>query len=166
MGQTSSSLWTPLKVPGFRALWLGYSAFMLGDQFYSVALTWLLLKFTDSGVLLGSVLLVGAIPRALFMLVGGALVDRVTPRPILRWFSIAVTAIVAGLTLLLASQRLETWQLYVIAVLIGICDAFFYPAATASVPKMVDQAQCLPPMRWCRAEIKSRRSPGRRWRVC
>ncbi len=43
MSQTAS-LWQPLRQRDFRALWLGYSAFMLGDQFYFVALTWLLLN--------------------------------------------------------------------------------------------------------------------------
>ena len=140
MSQTAS-LWTPLKLRDFRALWLGYSAFMLGNQFYFVALTWLLLDLTDSGALLGSVLMVAAIPRLIFMLVGGAVVDRVSPRPVLRIFSLAVTIIIGVLTLLLWREALDIGLLYVIAALIGVCDAFFYPAATSSVPKMVDKAQ-------------------------
>ncbi len=141
MNRSSPSLWMPLKLRDFRALWLGYSAFMLGNQFYFVALTWLLLKLTDSGALLGSVLVVAAIPRLIFMLVGGAVVDRFSPRPVLRVFSLAVTIIVGTLTLLLARDALNLGLLYVIAALIGVCDAFFYPAATASVPKMIDKAQ-------------------------
>jgi MFS family permease len=140
MSQTAS-LWAPLKLRDFRALWLGYSAFMLGNQFYFVALTWLLLDLTDSGALLGSVLMVAAVPRLIFMLVGGAVVDRVSPRPVLRVFSLAVTMIIGTLTLLLWREALDIGLLYVIAALIGMCDAFFYPAATASVPKMVDKAQ-------------------------
>lgn len=141
MNQTSASLWAPLKLRDFRALWLGYSAFMLGNQFYFVALTWLLLDLTDSGALLGSVLVVAAIPRMVFMLIGGAVVDRFSPRPVLRFFSIAVTIVVGTLTLLLWREVLSIGLLYVIAALIGVCDAFFYPAATASVPKMVDKVQ-------------------------
>lgn len=135
------SLWTPLKQRDFRALWLGYSAFMLGNQFYFVALTWLLLDLTDSGALLGSVLMVAAIPRLIFMLVGGAVVDRFSPRPVLRVFSLAVTLILGTLTLLLWREALSVGWLYVIAALIGVSDAFFYPAATSSVPKMMDKAQ-------------------------
>jgi MFS family permease len=135
------SLWAPLKLRDFRALWLGYSAFMLGNQFYFVALTWLLLDLTDSGALLGSVLMVAAIPRLIFMLVGGAVVDRVSPRPVLRLFSLAVTLIIGLLTLLLWREALSLGRLYVIAALIGVSDAFFYPAATSSVPKMIDKAQ-------------------------
>ncbi|CAG0932358.1 hypothetical protein TFLX_02562 [Thermoflexales bacterium] len=141
MNQIPPSLWQPLTRRDFRALWLGYSAFMLGNQFYFVALTWLLLDLTDSGALLGSVLVVAAIPRMVFMLIGGAVVDRFSPRPVLRVFSSAVTIVVGTLTLLLSREALGIGALYVIAALIGLCDAFFYPAATASVPKMIDQAQ-------------------------
>jgi MFS family permease len=104
-------------------------------------LTWLLLDLTDSGALLGSVLMVAAIPRLIFMLVGGAVVDRVSPRPVLRLFSLAVTLIIGLLTLLLWREALSLGRLYVIAALIGVSDAFFYPAATSSVPKMIDKAQ-------------------------
>ena len=114
---------------------------MLGNQFYFVALTWLLLELTDSGALLGSVLMVAAIPRLIFMLVGGAVVDRFSPRPVLRVFSLAVTIIVGTLTLLLWREALSIGWLYVIAALIGVSDAFFYPAAMSSVPKMIDKAQ-------------------------
>jgi len=77
----------------------------------------------------------------IFMLVGGAVVDRVSPRPVLRVFSLAVTIIIGVLTLLLSREALDIGLLYVIAALIGVCDAFFYPAATSSVPKMIDKAQ-------------------------
>jgi MFS family permease len=110
---------------------------MLGNQFFFVALTWLLLQLTDSGALLGSVLMVGAIPRMGFMLVGGAVVDRWAPPPVLRILSLLVTGIVATLALLLGQNALEIWHVFVIALLIGLSDAFFYPAATAMVPKMM-----------------------------
>lgn len=140
MSQTKS-LWQPLRHRDFRALWLGYSAFMLGNQFYFVALTWLLLELTDSGALLGSVLMVAAIPRLVFMLVGGAVVDRFSPRPVLRVFSLAVIIVMGMLTLLLWREALTIGLLYLIAASIGVSDAFFYPAATSSVPKMIDKAQ-------------------------
>ena len=41
----------------FRLLWLGQSVSILGDQFYIVALPWLVLYLTGSTLTLGSVLL-------------------------------------------------------------------------------------------------------------
>jgi hypothetical protein len=38
----------PLHNPGFRLLWTGRAISILGDQFYLVALPWLILQHTGS----------------------------------------------------------------------------------------------------------------------
>jgi len=136
-----TSLFQPLKRADFRSLCLGYTSFMMGSQCYYVALTWLLLEFTDSGALLGTVLMVGAVPRMVFMLVGGALVDHWSPLPIMRIASTVISAAVGALTFLLWFDSLEIWHLFAIALIEGINDAFFFPAATAIIPKMIDDEQ-------------------------
>jgi Transmembrane secretion effector len=65
-------LFAPLKVRNFRLLWTGETISVLGDQFYFVALPWLALQVSGSGLALGSVLMAAAIPRAALMLLGGA----------------------------------------------------------------------------------------------
>ncbi|MBN1535812.1 MAG: MFS transporter [Anaerolineales bacterium] len=137
----NNSLWQPLKRADFRSLCLGYTSFMLGSQCYYVALTWLLLEFTDSGALLGAVLMVGAVPRMVFMLVGGALVDHWSPLPIMRIASTVISMAVGVLTVLLWFDAVQTWHLFAIALIEGMNDAFFYPAATAIIPKMIDEEQ-------------------------
>lgn len=42
-----------LAVPLFRNLWIGATISLLGDQFYLVALPWLVLQLTGSGLVLG-----------------------------------------------------------------------------------------------------------------
>ncbi len=69
----------PFRVRDFRLLWAGASISLFGDQFYLVALPWLVLQITGSGLALGTVLMAAAIPRAVFMLMGGAVTDRVSP---------------------------------------------------------------------------------------
>ena len=56
----------PLAVTHFRNLWIGSTVSLLGDQFYLVALPWLVLQLTASSVVLGTVLMTAAIPRAFF----------------------------------------------------------------------------------------------------
>src|SRR5512143_3997217 len=70
----------PLRVRDFRLLWIGESISLLGDQFYLIALPWLVIQLTGNPLAVGTVLATAGIPRALFMLVGGALTDRLTPR--------------------------------------------------------------------------------------
>ena len=70
----------PLKNPNYR-LWLtGGTISLLGDQFYLVALPWLVLQQTGSAVAMGAIMMAGAIPRAALMLMGGALSDRLSAR--------------------------------------------------------------------------------------
>ena len=63
-----------------------------GDQFFLVALPWLILQLTGSGAVLGGIMMVEAIPRAALMLLGGAVTDRVSPRKIMILIAAARTA--------------------------------------------------------------------------
>ena len=80
--------------------WLmaGGAVSMLGDQFTLLALPWLVLKLTGDTVALGTVLALISVPRALFMLVGGALVDRYSPKGVLMLTKHVSTALLAVLT--------------------------------------------------------------------
>src|SRR5512143_3326366 len=73
----------PLRVRDFRLLWIGESISLLGDQFTIIAYPWLVLQLTGSALVLGTTMALMGIPRALFMLIGGALVDRFSPRTIM-----------------------------------------------------------------------------------
>src|SRR5919197_4754758 len=74
---------SPLSVRNFRLLWIGEGISLLGDQFYLIALPWLVLQLTGSALALGTIMALASIPRALFMLVGGAFVDRFSPRTVM-----------------------------------------------------------------------------------
>lgn len=134
----------PLRVRDFRLLFGGESISVLGDQFHFVALAWLTLQLTGSGLALGSVLMVAAIPRAVFMLLGGALSDRWSPRSLML-YSNAIRAVLVGiLAALVVSGNAALWQLFVVAGIFGVVDALFYPAISAILPMLVDDAD-LPP---------------------
>ena len=45
---------------------------LVGDQLTFIALPWLVLKLTGDALAVGGVLAIASIPRAIFMLVGGA----------------------------------------------------------------------------------------------
>src|SRR5213080_1883559 len=52
------SAWQPLAFRDFRLLFIGQAVSLLGDQFYLVALPWLVLQLTGSGLALGTILTV------------------------------------------------------------------------------------------------------------
>jgi MFS family permease len=131
----------PLRAHDFRLVFSGETISMLGDQFHFVALAWLALQLTGSGLALGTVLTVAAIPRAVLVLVGGAYSDRLSPRSLML-VSNAIRAVVVGiLAVLVLTGNAQLWQLYVLAVIFGIFDAFFWPALNTIVPMLTTEAQ-------------------------
>ena len=131
----------PLRNPDYR-LWLtGGAISMLGDQFYFVALPWLVLQQTGSPVAMGAILMAGAIPRALLMLVGGAASDRISARKILMATAIARAVCVTVIAVLVWMRVMRTWELYALAVVFGVADAFAAPAQTAYMPSLVKREQ-------------------------
>lgn len=134
----------PLRFRDFRLLFTGETISVVGDHFHFVALAWLTLQLTGSGLALGSVLMVAAIPRAVFMIVGGALSDRWSPRSLML-YSNAVRAVLVGIVAaLVLSGQVQLWHLYVMGAAFGVVDALFYPALQSIVPMLVDEAT-LPP---------------------
>ncbi|MEN9568193.1 MAG: hypothetical protein RLZZ69_3389, partial [Cyanobacteriota bacterium] len=79
-GDKQVPFWQPLRVRSFLLLFIGENISLLGNQFYLVALPWLTIQLTDSGVSLGTVLMAAAIPRAALLLLGGVVSDRLKPR--------------------------------------------------------------------------------------
>ena len=130
-----------LQNRNFRLLWIGEGISLLGDQFYLIALPWLVLSLTGDALAVGTVLAMAGIPRALFLLVGGALTDRFTPRKLMINSNLARMILTGLLAALVMANLIQLWMLYISALLFGFVDAFFFPAQTSIVPKLLDKNQ-------------------------
>ena len=128
----------------FRLLFGGSAISALGDQFTLVALPWLVLKLTGDPAALGLVLATMALPRALFMLIGGAVVDRLSPRRVLLAARGVNALMVALLALLVLVGDVRLALVYAIALGIGLSTAFAYPAGSAILPQLVSRDQLQP----------------------
>lgn len=131
------SIARPLAERDFRRVWAGESVSLVGDQFHFVALAWLVLTLTGSGLALGTVFIASSIPRAALMLLGGALSDRMAPRSLMLGSNLLRAAVVAVLTVLVVSGRADLWHLVVLGVIFGSVDAIFLPAMNTIVPMLV-----------------------------
>ena len=126
-----------LRQRPFALLWSGQTISSLGDRFYQVALAWWVLEKTGSAVVMGTVLICSDVPMLVFLLLGGALVDR-WPRLPVMMLSDLVRGLAVGLMAALAFiNALQVWHIYVISLIFGSVDAFFQPAYRASVPEIV-----------------------------
>ena len=129
--------WTVFSSASFRKLWAATVLSLFGDFFSYVAMAWLVLQLTGSSLALGTVLVVQALPRAGLMVVGGALADRLSPR-VTMLGSMGLRALFVGpLAALVLSHRVQMWEVYAIAVVFGVVDAFFMPARQSILPRIV-----------------------------
>jgi hypothetical protein len=129
-----------LAVRPYRWFWLVSAVSMFGDQLSMIALPWLVLKLTGDAAAMGFVIALAAVPRALFMLIGGALTDRLSPRRVLvmtNLFRLISMGLVA-LATWRGSVNLD--QIYLLALVFGLADAFAWPAQSAMPPRLLPPA--------------------------
>jgi MFS family permease len=134
--QQSAAL-APLRVRDFRLFWSGNLVSQCGDQLQIVGLAILALNLTHDPAMLGAVLAAQAIPRALFMLLGGVLTDRFRASAVLRVTNLLMMFLVGLLATLTAFQLLALWHLYVYAVLAGLVSACTAPAYQSIAAELV-----------------------------
>jgi len=114
---------------------------MVADQALLVSLTWLVVRITDSGAALGSVLAVASVPGIVLMPLGGVLSDRLPPTSVMSAASGMRAALMGVLALLVLSDATRTWHIYLLAGGLSALDAFYYPASLAVVPTLVDESR-------------------------
>jgi len=124
-------------------IWLMVGAIisLLGDQFTLVALPWLVLRMTGDTLVLGTVLGLLSLPRALFILIGGAVVDRYSPKKVLMVTKYVNTVLLGALAVLVLVGGLSLWTVYVLAFAIGLATAFSIPSGTSMLPHAMPRAQ-------------------------
>ena len=150
-----------MRDSNFKWLLRGGVISMLGDQLTMIALPWLVFKLTGDTLALGLVIALMSIPRAVFILVGGALVDRHSPKRVLMLSKYANAALLAVLTLLVLDHQpshtldvggsvsltvvmtphLTLMAIYALAFGIGLAQAFGIPSGTSIMPLAIAPEQ-------------------------
>jgi len=130
-----------LRDKNFQWLLGGGILSMLGDQFTMLALPWLVLTMTNDPLALGLVIAIMSVPRAVFMLVGGAIVDRYSPKRVMMATKYVNAALLGALAwlVLAAPALLSLPLLYMLALGLGLAQAFAIPAGTSMMPQVVPQ---------------------------
>jgi len=121
----------------FRWLMSGGLLSLLGDQFTMVALPWLVLKLSGDPLSLGLVLALMGIPRAVFILIGGALVDRYSPKQVMMLTKQASAVLLFVLAALTLAGHASLPALYALAFGLGLSQAFSIPSGTSMLPRAI-----------------------------
>ena len=133
MGTTFSSL----KVPNYRLYFTGQSISMIGTWMQMTAQSWLVLTLTHSSTDLGLTVALQALPVLLLGPYGGVIADRVDKRRLMVALQIAMgfQALALGLLVVFGSPRF--WEICVLAVILGLNNAFENSARQSFVREMV-----------------------------
>ncbi|MDW8031793.1 MAG: MFS transporter [Candidatus Bipolaricaulota bacterium] len=132
---------TLLKNRNFTLLWGGQAISQLGNSVFYVAFIWIVVELTGSATAVGGLLIASQVPALACQLVSGVIVDRYDRRWIAFWTDLIRGILIAGLGFAILAGRLELWQLYVLAVALGVAGAFFGPAIRAFLPSLVPAEQ-------------------------
>jgi MFS family permease len=134
---------TVLRNRGFLALWLSQVISRLGDSIHEIALIFLVFERTGDPVLVAVVAGASLVPSALVSLPAGTLVDRWNRKRVL-----VVSEFLRGVTVLAIPLVGDgPWLVPVVvavAVVTGTVEAFFGPARTATIPRLVAESELDP----------------------
>lgn len=136
--------WAVLRSRDFLKLSVSSELSLFGDFFNVVALAWLVLQVTGSSLALGGVLVAQAVPRSILMAVGGALADRISAR-VTMLGSMGLRVVAVGvLAILDLTHAVQIWEIYVASFAFGVVDAFFMPARSSVLPRIVADRELEP----------------------
>jgi len=123
--------------------WIGVKALSdAGDAIWSIALAWTAVQITTPAVA-GLVVAAGTVPRALVLLFGGVLADRVDARRVMIVCTLLRVAVLVGAAVWVLATPPTVLLLAAAAVAFGVCDAFYEPSASTIARRLV-RAEDLP----------------------
>jgi MFS family permease len=121
----------------YRLFFAGQSISLVGTWMQTIAQAWLVLELTDSEVALGVVTMLQFLPITLFVLFAGVIADRVNKRRFLIGTQVLAMAQAAILAVLVITDTVELWHVYVLAFVLGISNAFDLPTRQSFAIEMV-----------------------------
>ena len=121
--------------------WVGaYTASMVGDMVFFLALSWAAVQ-NGTPAQAGLVTAVSAVPRALLMLGGGVVADRLGPRRVVIGSDTVRCVTVLAVAAVLFATDPGLWLLALLAVVFGTVDAVFMPAVGALPARITHKDQ-------------------------
>jgi len=131
------STFSSLKVPNYRLYFAGQSISLAGTWMQMTAQSWLVLVLTRSSTDLGPLVALQTLPVLLLAPYGGVVADRVDKRKLMIGLQTAMgcQALVLGLLTVLGS--VQFWQVCLLAMILGLNNAFENSARQAFVREMV-----------------------------
>ncbi|OIJ31740.1 MFS transporter [Staphylococcus sp. LCT-H4] len=114
---------------------------MIGFSTILTTITWYAVKELKSSMALGYILVAATVPRLIMMTFSGMVADKFKKTTIMYYSNIAEALVLVILYFLIINDQLSLVPLMILAAFFGMLDAFFGPASTSLIPKVVEQFQ-------------------------
>ena len=121
----------------FRLFWFGMLISLIGTWMQAVGQSWLVLQLTNDPLALGIVSAAQFTPVLFFGLFGGIVADAAPKRVSLVATQTAAGVLALVLGILVWTNQVQVWQVYLLALLLGIVNAFDMPIRQSFVVEMV-----------------------------
>jgi MFS family permease len=126
-----------LREPEFRKLFFGQATSVVGVMFTLVALPFAVLEIGGTATDIGIVEAANLVPLAVFLLIGGVWADRLPRQKVMLGADFVRFGLQCTTAALLVAGVAEVWHLALLQVGMGMCEAFFRPAAVGLIPQVV-----------------------------
>jgi MFS family permease len=128
-------------MPGFTIVWTGQVVSLLGTQMSAFALTIWAYELTGSATALALVAFFYTTPMLVFSPLAGAIVDRSNRKMMMVLSDLAAGMATIGILVLYLTGHLQIWHLYVANAVMGLFQAFQWPAYSAAITVMMPKEQ-------------------------
>jgi MFS family permease len=126
-----------LKHRNFQLFFGGQLISLIGTWMQSIAQSWLVYRLTGSSLLLGSVGFASQFPVLLASPLGGMVADRYNRHRVVIGTQVASMTLAAILAALTLTHRITIPEIFVLAALLGIVNAFDIPGRQSFLVEMV-----------------------------
>jgi MFS family permease len=136
------SMWTPLRQPVFRALWIASAVSSIGTWMHDVGAAWLMTSLAPNSPLLVALMqAASSLPFFLLAVPAGAIADVIDRRKMLLWTQGWMLAIATILGLLTVAKITTPWILLALTFALSVGTAINMPVWQAVTPEIVPKEE-------------------------
>lgn len=128
-----------LRHRNFSLYLLGEAVSFLGNGVFTVALPLEVLSLTRNSLELAMTVGADTVISVIFMLIGGAFVDRLSRRAVMITADVISGLAIGVVAVMIGTGHAHVWALVLLAFTFGLADAFFMPASSAIMRDMLPE---------------------------
>ncbi|MDR3699819.1 MAG: MFS transporter [Candidatus Sulfopaludibacter sp.] len=132
-----------LQYRNFQLFFSGQMISLIGTWMQNVAQAWLVYRMTGSSVLLGAIGFASQIPSFLFSPVAGIVADRYSRHRVVIATQTSSMLLAFVLAAVVLSGAVQIWHIFVLAILLGVVNAFDIPARQSFMVEMVGRGDLM-----------------------